>query len=119
MASLARRDIKSDLRCFKQKRAAAAHRVEERHAGNPSGQAQDASGEIFPQRRISRSYALAALEQGFPSGIEVKSKVAIRQMPLDGDIGLAGVHAWTAAREPADFIAHRIFDFEGGEIETR
>ena len=42
----------------------------------------------------------------------------IRQMALDVYIRLAGIYAGTAARQAADFIAYRVFDFEGNETET-
>ena len=107
------------MRRFQQNRAAAAHRIEQRNAGEPSGKAKNPDGEIFPQRRFSRGYALAALEQRLPRGVEIKGKVAICQMSLDANIGLTGIHAGTATREPADSIAHGVLDFEGDEIETR
>ena len=39
-------------------------------------------------------------------------------MALDRNIGLAGIHVGAAAREPADFVAHRVFNFKRDEIET-
>ena len=39
-------------------------------------------------------------------------------MALDVYIRLVGIHAGTAARKPANFIAHRILNFEGDETET-
>ena len=39
-------------------------------------------------------------------------------MALNRNIGLAGIHARAASREPADFVAHRVLDFERHEIET-
>ena len=106
------------MRRFQQNRAAAAHRIEQRNAGEPSGKAKNPGGEIFPQRRFSRGYALAALEQRLPRGVEIKGKVAICQMTLDANIGLTGIHAGTAAQEPANSIAHCVLDFEGDEVET-
>jgi len=106
------------LRRFQQERAAAAHGIEQRSAGHPSGQAQDPGGEIFPERRLSRRYALPPLEQGVPRGVEIKGKAAICEIALDAYIGPPGVHAGTAARELAEFIAHRVLNFEGHKAET-
>src|SRR5918996_2201340 len=39
-------------------------------------------------------------------------------MALDRNIRLTGIHAGPAPRKSADFIAHRIFNFESDEIET-
>src|SRR5262245_405636 len=39
-------------------------------------------------------------------------------MALDRDIGLAGIHARAAARDPADFVAHRVLNFKSHELET-
>ena len=118
MASQTGRDIEGHLRRFQQERAAAAHGIEQRSAREPSGQPQNPGGEIFPERRLSLSYAPAALEQRVARSVEIESKVAFCQMTLDGDIGLPRVHTGTAARKPADLIAHRVFDLEGDEIET-
>src|SRR5215475_13425197 len=39
-------------------------------------------------------------------------------MALNRNIGLAGIHAGPATREPADFVAHRVLYSERHEIET-
>src|SRR5262245_5431141 len=39
-------------------------------------------------------------------------------MALNRNIGLAGIHAGPASRQPADFVAHRVLNFERHEIET-
>ena len=78
---------------FEQDRAAAAHRIEQRCAGNPTGEAKNPGGEIFPERRFSRGQAPAALEQRLPRGVEIERKFAIGQMALDRNIGLVGIYA--------------------------
>src|SRR6266478_2505675 len=40
------------------------------------------------------------------------------QMALDRNIRLMGIHARAAPREPADFVAYRVFNFKRDEIET-
>src|SRR6266481_2489350 len=40
------------------------------------------------------------------------------QMALDRNIRLAGIHARAAPREPADFVAYRVLNFERDEIEA-
>src|SRR5215475_16088235 len=39
-------------------------------------------------------------------------------MTVDRNIGLAGIHAGPAARQSADFVAHRVLNSERYEIET-
>src|SRR5215813_420616 len=39
-------------------------------------------------------------------------------MAVDRNIGLAGIHAGPLARQSANFVAHRVLNFERYEIET-
>src|SRR4029434_193056 len=39
-------------------------------------------------------------------------------MAVARDMGWAGIHARAAARDPADFVAHRVLNFKSHELET-
>jgi hypothetical protein len=79
--------------------------------GCPSSKAQNSRGEIFPERRFTRRDTLAAFEERLPCGIEIKRKLAITQMTLDRNIGFSRIDVRAPARDPANLIAHRVFDF--------
>src|SRR5436305_1641093 len=46
-------------------------------------------------------------------------RLTILSKPAARRLLRAGFHAGTAAREPANSIAHCVLDFEGNEVETR
>src|SRR5258705_7825143 len=113
------RDIESNVRRFDQDRAAAAHWIEQRNAGRPTSKTNNSGGEIFPERCFTRGNALAAFEEGLTRGIEIKRKLAITQMTLDRNIGFSRIDVRAPSRDPANLIAHRVFDFQRDEIEAR
>ncbi len=57
-----RSDIQCDLRGFKQKRAAATHRVQQRNIGLPACQMQDPGSEVFSDWSFSRNFPESTFE---------------------------------------------------------
>ena len=114
----ARRDVQRDLRRFGEERAAAAHRIVKRRAGRPAGQAQDACGEVFAQRRRALVEAPAALEERVAGGVEIERAIVQREEREDADVGLRGVDVRTCAGQFAQAVADRVLHAQGREFEA-
>ena len=118
-----RRNAERDRRRFQQKRAAAAHRIEQRRMRFPAGNVQDAGGKILAQRRIHGAGSPAPLEQRIARGVEVETCAVAVQEHVDAHVGVAlderangdrrevvGAHAGERAAVPTKRGAHRIAD---------
>src|SRR5471030_106648 len=93
-----RRNVQRDLRSFGEEGAAAAHRIEQRYARRPAGQAQDSRREVFTQGRSALVESPAAFEERIAGGVEVERAFVQREEREDADVGLRGVDARTVAR---------------------
>ncbi len=118
MAPQTGRDIQSHVGRFDHDRGAAAHGIEKRNFRRPPGETKNPCSEIFPERRLARRQAPAALKQRFPGRVEIERNIAIRQMGLDRNIRRACIDAGAAARDSADLVAHRVLNLQCDEVEA-
>ena len=112
------RDIERHHRGFDEEGAAAAHGVEERQRRRPSGQLEDAGGEILAQRRFAAGGAPAALEERLARGVEIEGRLVAGQEDVDAHVRRLRVDVRAAAARGAKRVAHRVLDAQRDEIEA-
>ena len=86
--------------------------------GCPAGQPQNAGGQVLAQRRVARGRAVAALEQRFSGGVEVKRHLVGREERMDAHVGRARIHVRAFAAVRAKRIAHRVLQAQRHEVEA-
>ncbi len=118
MAPSSRRPVQRHVRRLEQNGAGAAHRVQQRRAGIPTGQQQQPGGEVFLERRRARLALEAALEQRLAAGVEIKGHRVRREEGVHRHVGRRGVDARALMRFLAEAVADRVLDLQGDEVET-
>src|SRR5206468_10510239 len=99
-------------------RAAAAHGIEERLAGLPSGELHDPGCEVFLQRRLARILAVAAPVERLARRIDVERDCVLVEERLDAHPGRAGIDVRPAPAVGPEPVAHRVLDRQSRELET-
>ncbi len=118
LALQSRRDAVGHQGRLEQEGARAAHRVEQRRAGLPARQLQNAGGQVFLQRRLDRGELVAALVERLARGVEIQRRLAVGEEGVDAHVRLGGIHAGALAGFGAEAVAYRILDAQCGEIQA-
>ncbi len=118
MARDAGLDIERHLCRLDQERAAAAHRVEQRYAGLPVHQAQNARREIFADRGNVGVRTHAALEQRVARSVQIQHQLVVLDEHMDAHVRFHGVHAGPFAAVRAEAVAHGILDQQRDELQA-
>ena len=100
-------------------RAGAAHRVEQRRAGRPSGQREHAGREVLAQRRDVGVAPPAALEQRLARRVEIERRLALGEVRVDAHVRPLLVDRGAHARIGAEAVAHGVLHLERRELEAR
>ena len=85
------RDAEGEQRGFDEKGTSAAHRINQRRAGLPAGQAQDAGSKVFLERRFDGLLAQAALIEGRAGGVNVEGGHLGGEEGVDAHVRLARI----------------------------
>src|SRR5207247_7839200 len=101
-------DVERDQRGLERDRATAAHRVEERRAGPPTRQPQQAGGEILAQGGFRIGAPQAPLEQRLAGGVEIERRLRVGKIGIDANVGPILADARAAPADRAMAIADGI-----------
>ncbi len=86
-ALLSRCDVERHQRSLQHNGAAAAHRIEQRGPGPPTGEAQQAGGEVLAQGRLGTLTAQASLEQRLAGGVEIERRIGRGEVRVHAHVG--------------------------------
>ena len=84
----------------------------------PAGQGENACREVFFERGLAGSHAIAALPERIARAVDVERRAGLGKKQLNALIRVVGVDVRSGAAVGAESIAHAVFDTQGDEIKA-
>jgi hypothetical protein len=109
------RAVERHLHGFEQEGAAAAHRVDQRHARLPAGHLEDAGRQIFLERRIDAGLAKPRCHSGWPEVSRYSVHSFSVRKDMNADIRVARLDIRPLAEVFAEAVADGILDAQRHE----